>query len=793
MAITIKNHLFSAPDKEGGTVDFKDPWFIDYPDPQYGNNLRNRGMNDSGPDAIRFWTRNSPFNPDSNSTFGQEQYKYRGVFLNEGGPPFWNPPYYTVRVPQTQTISFHNYPITWYFLNWEGDGVEFQDSTSGETAVVFTDANAEVRALYKGHLASSNSEATGFNNGRRVVWDGENVLHAIYEDNKQIWYTKSVDFGEHWERESIVENIDSDLGNEYIYPSIAENNGILHVAYTGLEIFEGELSSVKVLYRWKNIEDEQWDLYNNYKYVASFSPELTVVPKPALEIYNDGGTDYVVISFNRPDEPSQIVTYYKKLSASNFTASPSVITGENPSLSSDESHYTLRLCYEDGDIYLRKWLNEIKTWDSARIVSEDTWWILSNKTPNVSYTTDTSDPRSHIVWAGKDETLIPYVLYRTFKIPASPGELYYFPDGGWNSPLPHPTVAVEEGIVTIYYEEEGRIIKRWFDGEVWLEDKIGDGRFPNIIAHGQNGALWTMDSSSPYRIQSDYEDPQALANTVRSNPPDTLIVNKRLDYTFRRDTTEGYLTLEIQQFSSGNRWLQLDSLLFSRELTLPANGSLKYNLLVRFHNLSFQVDSQQVLFKLEFKESNRTHLLRTLPLKVLLHFNDEQYHTLPVNLSLAHLKGKRGRFKVSLGAMRPLISNMVVRPDSAMASLVLKNRINKGETPATTQVPREFSLAQNYPNPFNPETVIRFALPQQSNVKLTIYDVSGRQVRVLVNEPMPAAYHTALWDGQNDNGVQVGTGVYFYRITAGDPFHRILRTAGSGQYFSQVRKMLLVR
>ncbi|MFQ5582817.1 MAG: FlgD immunoglobulin-like domain containing protein, partial [Calditrichia bacterium] len=93
--------------------------------------------------------------------------------------------------------------------------------------------------------------------------------------------------------------------------------------------------------------------------------------------------------------------------------------------------------------------------------------------------------------------------------------------------------------------------------------------------------------------------------------------------------------------------------------------------------------------------------------------------------------------------------------------------------------PTQFQLFQNYPNPFNPQTVIRFALPQQANVKLTIYDVSGRKVRTLVNENMAAGYHNITWNGLNDNGAQVGTGVYFYHITAGD--------------FSEVRKMLLVR
>ncbi|NIR92181.1 MAG: hypothetical protein GWO08_00460, partial [Gammaproteobacteria bacterium] len=58
--ITVRNQLLSAPQQDGGAVDFKDPWFIDYPDPDYGDNLRNRGMDDSGPDALRFWSRTSP-------------------------------------------------------------------------------------------------------------------------------------------------------------------------------------------------------------------------------------------------------------------------------------------------------------------------------------------------------------------------------------------------------------------------------------------------------------------------------------------------------------------------------------------------------------------------------------------------------------------------------------------------------------------------------------------------------------------------------------------------------------
>ena len=76
-------------------------------------------------------------------------------------------------------------------------------------------------------------------------------------------------------------------------------------------------------------------------------------------------------------------------------------------------------------------------------------------------------------------------------------------------------------------------------------------------------------------------------------------------------------------------------------------------------------------------------------------------------------------------------------------------------------------LYQNYPNPFNPSTTVSFYLPRTERVVLTIYDVSGRVVRRLLNEPVSYGRTDVDWDGRNDNGARVGSGVYFYRLQAG--------------------------
>jgi len=79
-----------------------------------------------------------------------------------------------------------------------------------------------------------------------------------------------------------------------------------------------------------------------------------------------------------------------------------------------------------------------------------------------------------------------------------------------------------------------------------------------------------------------------------------------------------------------------------------------------------------------------------------------------------------------------------------------------------------FELNGNAPNPFNPSTTIRYAIPRASQVKVVIYDVTGRKVRTLVDEAKtgPARYE-AIWNGQNDLGQVVASGVYVYRLQAG--------------------------
>lgn len=80
----------------------------------------------------------------------------------------------------------------------------------------------------------------------------------------------------------------------------------------------------------------------------------------------------------------------------------------------------------------------------------------------------------------------------------------------------------------------------------------------------------------------------------------------------------------------------------------------------------------------------------------------------------------------------------------------------------------EFSVAQNYPNPFNLETQFSLSLPAESNVSFVIFNITGQMVKTLVNDHMSAGTHTITWDGTNENGNVVSSGIYFYKVVAGD-------------------------
>jgi len=139
----------------------------------------------------------------------------------------------------------------------------------------------------------------------------------------------------------------------------------------------------------------------------------------------------------------------------------------------------------------------------------------------------------------------------------------------------------------------------------------------------------------------------------------------------------------------------------------------------------------------------------------------------------------------------PPLQNIVLKfrvPPTASATVVYDSTVllalNTGYTVTDpvivsasnpgTEIPKDYSLYQNYPNPFNPKTNIKFDLPKSSYVTLKVYDVTGQQVDEMLSQTMEAGSYTVTWDASH-----LSSGVYFYKLTAGD--------------YSETKRMVLLK
>jgi len=116
-----------------------------------------------------------------------------------------------------------------------------------------------------------------------------------------------------------------------------------------------------------------------------------------------------------------------------------------------------------------------------------------------------------------------------------------------------------------------------------------------------------------------------------------------------------------------------------------------------------------------------------------------------------------------------LRSDAVIFEESMLTSIIAEPNMT----------PESYSLSQNYPNPFNPTTQIKFTIPEDSRVDLRIYDILGREVATILSDDLKTGYYTTEWNGRNNSGVMVSSGIYIYRIVAGK--------------FVQTKKMMMLK
>jgi hypothetical protein len=168
---------------------------------------------------------------------------------------------------------------------------------------------------------------------------------------------------------------------------------------------------------------------------------------------------------------------------------------------------------------------------------------------------------------------------------------------------------------------------------------------------------------------------------------------------------------------------------------------------------------------------------------------DENIATLPCwlinewthsNLQIADSRGTR--FDVWIQDMESgtvVLGGNCGSMDDNMYTVMIKPS-GDGGSGNQAEIPGYFTLEQNFPNPFNPSTTIRYQAHKDGTIKLTVFNILGQRVKVLLEKDVPAGFSDeVIWDGTDEFGDSVASGVYFYRIEQ--------------QQFAKARRMLLMR
>ncbi|MCK5075942.1 MAG: hypothetical protein KAR38_06175, partial [Calditrichia bacterium] len=314
-------------------------------------------MDEEGDDALQFNPVSSPFNPNTGSGSGSQ---YLGVFLNQ---QIQDGIYYSLNAPESQEFSVNGKLLTWYFYGWEKEGALLENENSNNTTVVFTSYNANVNALYKGHLASSTPNATANNNGFHLQprpAGSYSGLQMVYEDGGQIYRTYQTG-AEDWEPENRLSN-----GNEN---SINSEPAIYNLFNT-----DGNQGNeyAAVWNRYNNIMGEHQLVYYGLSSVPKGTKDATAIKDatasselhPSVAGYAHNGLNTGVVAYK---DNAGIQLWFSRddhlhpVSSSTYADFPTLECRKMEEIAGKFTSYYQLAWQEDDGIHFRKFRREDDT------------------------------------------------------------------------------------------------------------------------------------------------------------------------------------------------------------------------------------------------------------------------------------------------------------------------------------------------------------------------------------------------------------------------------------------------
>ena len=773
---TIKNSLEGA-DATGGSIYFKDPWYIDQVDPAYGNNLKNRGLN-----PFPRQRSSDPFYPDYNTVFqngSDPSQSYKGVFLDQNPTFDPNVPNYLVQVDQEQTIPINGVNHKFFFQNWSGTNAQFQYPNALETGVVFTDGNAVVTANLKGQLLSNQSNGFSNNGQRKIVRDNSGYYHSVYVSSGLGWKSKSIttDFLGSWTKDEtifydvpvvnpsidlspsgtneviVAEVDDSNSGQYRIYLLESDLNGSNStfiadidagyvgqsfpvVAYCEDEIFivYKTSASSKLKYARKYFNGSVWELDTNIDIPNSTSNSKypsVVASKSGSEIYitwQEGSSQIKFIDSHTQGFNRNFFNYTTVSSGSGYSSNtnPSIsLSSDGPFVSwtgSRKENSPNKILSKEDIIFVYRALMRAKatSWGDFYVMGENVNYTNNNSTPSVN-----------------NETVIAYSRDNGQLTPWAKRVGGYYT--GFGS-LSHTGIQVNLSNGTSLSNLKALVFNNSTPpypinrSTTDFTNSIPKETAGEEITYGRTGVVSKSDVEFVFTVE------------------DIMLDNTGIEFTARIDTLPVHTLEELNQAAR------------SRDFNLEANSSFYFSLYYLVINpeiaSTIMSDSDYVRFKLQLVKTVGDEVVGTFDDITFTKDNAFDHENIDYKVDCTNIES--GNYYLRLLAddnCHTGLSIANIRNDAG--NLPKKNYVDvnfKGETSPIT-----YELSQNYPNPFNPSTTIKYQIPNAGNVSLKIYDILGREVTTLVDEFKNEGRYEVIF-----NASKLASGVYIYTIKSND-------------------------
>ncbi len=771
-----------------GAGSFQDPWYQ---------------LSDGSQPGTSYWI---DFTSEYEPT-GKEGAIEKGVFLDQSGPPQWNPPYYKVKVDQTQDIimylggSLTGRTLRFYFQNWGGTDVQFQYPNALETGVVFQDnipgVNPVAQANLKGTQLSDNSNAYNTNSQRKYVKTPNGKLYSVYQSMGRVWVEKSNDDGQTW---LLLEGglpLDTGEGKN---PSVdyVSDNGVI-VAYQ-----EKNGSNFKIKLKFFSFDAV-------YPYYSEDEAEVASVAQSnsinALPIICSDATDVFTVIWKQQNGYYYCNGYYDNIDELTLTGINTLINGISSSANN-----------------------------------------LAVTTPKL---TSASYPR-HIVWEAPGLPGTSHIYYAALNPTVNPLNI----STGSGYPINFsPSISVANNYPVVSWVaglsapgggvSQKRIVTS--RGTTWGTFQIAgtDANYVNnnsaLTTTEKTVIVWSEGFTNPIskwmkRTGTSYNTPRALSHYGIQNQVSSgsdyqymsamVFNNNSLPYFFSKSTTDFSLYDDEEEDGGGfSKIIESDTIVtFGRGGMADINGvEFVFNIgdiLVGDSIIKF-IEMPDTLVYSSFNELNgftRTENFSLSPATDFFFTNI--YYTVQKSNPDSSLTGTDAvNFKAELvnavteeviGTFDNITYNKnnlakyasidyqvdcsgimpgdyylrLVTTVTGEAGYSLANIVNDNTTLAKkkynrvsfsgSEVSVTYSLEQNYPNPFNPATTIRYQLPAAGMVTLKVYDILGAEVATLVNEEKTAGRYEV-----NFNASNLASGIYIYLLNVND--------------YVSVKKMVLLR